>query len=48
MSKLADIKIDDELARELREFVFEKHGTTYGAIKLEVERAIRTHIKNGG
>lgn len=40
------IAIDKTLAIELRKFAFEKHGTTYGAIKSEVEEAIKKHIKS--
>ena len=39
------IAINSELAAELRRFVFEKHKTTYGAIKAEAEEAIKKHIR---
>lgn len=42
------IAISEELATELRKFAFENHGTTYGAIKKEAEKAIKKHISDGG
>lgn len=47
MTKYATLAIDEELARELREFAFVRHGTTYGAIKEETEEAIKKHIRGG-
>lgn len=47
MSKRDFIAIDSVLARELREFAFEKHKTTYGTIKTETEEAIKKHIRGG-
>jgi len=44
MSK-ADIKIDSEIAQQLREYAFKKHGRFRGAIKTEVEAAILKHIQ---
>ncbi len=43
-----DIRIDSELAKELRKFAFEKHGNLHGTIKEEAENAIRKHIRRGG
>ncbi len=47
MEKREFIAINSELASELRQYAFGKHGTTYGAIKEEAEKAIRKHIDGG-
>ncbi len=41
------VSIDLKLAEELREFAEKKHGMLHGAVKVEVENAIRSHIKKG-
>lgn len=48
MEKRQAVPINSELMKELRRYAFEKHGTTYGAIKSEVEEAIKRHIRDGG
>jgi len=40
----ADLKIDSELAADLRRYAFEKHGKLHGTIKREAEAAIFNHI----
>lgn len=39
------IRIDAEIAQQLRDLAFRKHGTTYGTIKEEAEIAIIKHIQ---
>ena len=42
--KRADIKIDSNIAFELKKFCLKKHGTCHGTIKSETEKAILKHI----
>lgn len=45
--KRSDIKIDSNIAFELKKFCLEKHGTCQGTIKSETEKAILNHIREG-
>ena len=38
------VKVDPEVADEFREFVVDKHGTTYGKLGDEVERALQEYM----
>ena len=42
-----DIKIESDIAFELKKFCLEKHGTCHGTIKSETEKAILKHIQEG-
>lgn len=42
-----DIKIDSDIAFELKKFCLEKHGTCQGTIKSEAEKAILKYIREG-
>jgi hypothetical protein len=40
--------VNEQLLKEFKRFAVNKHGKIYGVLKLEVEQALRNHLKQEG
>ena len=42
--RFTSFRLDEKTARGFRELVFRKHGSLYGTIQFELNRAVQNHI----
>ena len=45
LQKNTTVRLEDDLVARFRELVFRKHGTLYGALRTEFNRAVEGHIR---
>ena len=45
LQKNTTVRLEDDVVARFRELVFRKHGTLYGALRSEFNRAVAGHIK---